>query len=94
MNGNSAEAEFHYSKYVNTSSKKEDQLNYAHTLLSNGKCKDAVKWYQNYINAGGEIENVHFIKCVRRKKYFIDCNEFIKCTFCQKFGNLGGGGQI
>jgi len=41
-------AEFWYAKSIDQNSSAKNVLNYAQCLLANGRCMDAVKWFENY----------------------------------------------
>jgi outer membrane protein OmpA-like peptidoglycan-associated protein/tetratricopeptide (TPR) repeat protein len=48
LNGDYENAEMYFANLMLQSPDKEDIMYYAQTLLSNGKCQDAVTWYQKY----------------------------------------------
>lgn len=50
LNGDPELAEYWYSKCIYNNKNAEDVLHYAEVLQSNGKCEDAIRWFQEYQN--------------------------------------------
>ena len=68
MNADYENAEDWYVKFVNPSSIKEDILHYAQTLQANGRCKEAVQWFDVYKSKVGTQNQSDF-------DFIEDCSE-------------------
>ena len=60
MNADYVNAENWYVKFVNQNSIKEDILHYAQSLQANGRCKDAVRWFEVYKSKSGASSQTDF----------------------------------
>lgn len=56
LNGDSKSAEYWYARYINKADNQEDLLHYAQALQSNGKCEDAVRWFNKYKEVKGDVK--------------------------------------
>jgi len=64
LNGEFELAEYWYAKCVTNTMDAENMLHYAEVLQSNGKCADAVRWYNEYKKKGNT-----------KRDFISDCNE-------------------
>lgn len=64
LNGEFELAEYWYAKFINNNADTESILHYAEVLQSNGKCADAVRWYNEYKKKGAS-----------KRDFISDCNE-------------------
>lgn len=61
LNGDYQQAEKYYSICITSNSKPEDVFNYAQVLLSNGKCKESIPFFNLYKKASGNKNLVNVI---------------------------------
>lgn len=60
LNGNTLMAEQYYARCINAASQAQDQYNYAQVLLSNGKCRESLPYFNAYMKLAGtrSVNNV------------------------------------
>ena len=80
LNGDTKAAEYWYDRLILETSDPENYLYHAQMLQSNGKCRDAVRWFSKYQQAVGNTANRDFIA---------DCAEAesLKTGFSAKVSN-------
>lgn len=61
LNNETEDAEYWYAKIIKDTSEPDHYLYYAQALQSNGKCEDAIRWFEKYQTSSGDI-NRSFIK--------------------------------
>ena len=71
LNDDTEDAEYWYAKIVKDTDDPNHYLYYAQVLQSNGKCEDAIRWFEEYQNNSGDY-NRSFIK---------DCAEIDELQF-------------
>ena len=62
LNGETEAAEYWYARYINNTTNAEDYLHYSQMLYSNGKCEDALRWYNKYKSSKGSKGQRDFIE--------------------------------
>jgi len=68
LNHNTEEAEYWYAKFINNTDKPKHLLHYAQVLQSNGKCEDAVRWYNEYKEVASK-------KDLKNRTFNVNCEE-------------------
>lgn len=63
LNGDYENAEVYFANLMKQSPDKEDVMYYAQTLLSNGKCEDAITWYKKYQEAANDNNRTFISSC-------------------------------
>ena len=68
LNHNTEDAEYWYAKFVNTTDEAKHLLHYAQVLQSNGKCEDAIRWYNEYKEIASK-------KDLKNREFVVHCDE-------------------
>ena len=68
LNHNTEEAEYWYAKFINNTNESKHLLHYAQVLKSNGKCEDAVRWFNEY-------KEVATKKDLKNRTFNVNCEE-------------------
>ncbi len=68
LNHNTEEAEYWYAKFINNTNESKHLLHYAQVLQSNGKCEDAVRWFNEYKEVASK-------KDLKNRTFNVNCDE-------------------